>query len=89
MFANKIIPCNTNHIRPEIAIINTSTTFQLLAGSDQPGVNQDNNIDTSENLAEGDAGGAHAKSSGFDIEEEWGEGWEQSATYYTKELGNM
>ncbi|MGI6243838.1 MAG: hypothetical protein ACOYJK_09970 [Prevotella sp.] len=61
---------------PEIAIINLSITFQLLAGSDHPGVSQDNNVDTNGNPAESDAGGAHAKSFGFDIEEVWGDGWE-------------
>jgi hypothetical protein len=60
---------------PEIAIINSSITFQLLAGSDRPGVDQENNVVTNGNPLEGDAGGAHSKSFGFNIDQ--GEFWDK------------
>jgi hypothetical protein len=64
------------YTHPTITLLNTTITSQLLAGSERPGINTDNNVDTNGNLIEGDASGAHSKSFDLDIEEEWGDGWE-------------
>lgn len=64
------------YTHPTITLINTATASQLLAGSERPGINTDNNVDTSGNPIEGDASGAHSKSFDLDTEEMWGDGWE-------------
>ena len=54
------------------------TTPRLLAGSEEStaGVDNKNNINTGGSIVQRGASGAHAKSFDFDIEEEWGDGWE-------------
>lgn len=64
------------YTHPTITLLNTTITSQLLAGSEHPGINQENNVDANGNPIEGDASGAHSKPNDFDIDEVWGDGWE-------------
>lgn len=65
-----------SYTHPTTALLNTTITSQLLAGSERLGINTDNNVDASGNPTEGDASGAHSKSFDLDTEEVWGDGWE-------------
>lgn len=64
------------YIHPTITLLNTTITSQLLADSERPGINKDSNVVPNGNPNVGDASGAHSKPFDFDIEEEWGDGWE-------------
>lgn len=54
------------------------TTPRLMAGSEESaaGVDNNNNINIGGPIGEGGASGAHSKPFDFDIEDEWGDGWE-------------